>query len=185
MRKKIIRQRTRYFLAVEGASEQSLVKWFQHLSEQQLLHVHLDCQVLDGGGYQTMLERVVRERKRKERSKAKSSILLVDSDRSERGDDGLSLTELKQQAFRQKIIVCAQYPNLEGLLLRMMPKNERLQIDGKKAHSQLRQAWPDYVKPVDTRSLAVKFTLADLLRVAKVDEDLGRLLKIIGLMKQI
>lgn len=55
MRKKIIQQRTRYFLAVEGESEQSFIKWLQNLADQNGLHVHLDCQPLGGGGYEMML----------------------------------------------------------------------------------------------------------------------------------
>jgi bisphosphoglycerate-dependent phosphoglycerate mutase len=61
MTKRIIQQRKRIFIAAEGESEQSFVKWLQQLSDQQRLHIHLDCQTLEGGGYKTMLERAVRE----------------------------------------------------------------------------------------------------------------------------
>ncbi len=181
MKKRIILQRKRIFIAGEGESEQSFVKWLQLLSDQQGLHVHLDCQTLEGGGYKTMLERAVRERKRKERYRAKYSILLVDGDRAERGDDGLSLSQLKQEALKQNIKVCVQNPNLEELLLRMLPNNERLQPAGAKAHSQLCQAWRGYQKPTDARTLAAKFSLDDLLRVAKMDSELNTLLSTIGL----
>jgi hypothetical protein len=183
MTKRIIPQRKRIFIASEGESEQSFVKWLQQLSDQQELHIHLDCQTLEGGGYKTMLERSVRERKRKERYRAKFSILLVDSDRAERGDDGWTLSRLEQQASNQNIKICVQNPNLEGILLRMLPNNERLQPIGAKAHSQLCQAWPDYQKPVDARTLAAKFCLDDLLRVAKVDAQLCWLLTTIGLIR--
>ncbi len=181
MTKRIIQQRKRIFIAGEGESEQSFVKWLQQLSDQQGLHVHLDCQTLEGGGYKTMLERTVRERKRKERYRAKFSILLVDSDRAERGEDGWTLQQLKQQALSQNINLCVQQPNLEGLLLRMLPNNEHLQPVGTKAHSQLRREWPEYQKPADTRTLAAKFSLDDLVRVARFDIDLRSLLKSIGL----
>jgi hypothetical protein len=183
MTKRIIQQRKRIFIAAEGESEQSFVKWLKQLSDHQGLHVHLDCQTLQGGGYKTMLERAVRERKRKERYKSKFSILLVDGDRAERGDDGWTLVQLKQQASMENINVCVQCPNLEGVLLRMLPSNERLQPSGAKAHSQLRQAWQEYDRPADARMLAAKFTLDDLLRVAKVDVELCWLLTTIGLIR--
>lgn len=178
---KIIQQRKRIYLAVEGEGEQSFIKWLQQLCDQNGLHVHLDCEPLGGGGYKTMLNRAVQERKRKERNKAKYSILLVDADRAERGDDGWSLLQLKQEASKHRINVCVQNPNQEGLLVRMMPGNECLQPNIARAQKQLRSIWPDYQKPVDAQTLASKFTLDDLLRVTRVDLELKVLLSIIGL----
>ncbi len=180
MTKKLIIQRTPHFFSVEGEGEQSVIKWMQELSDQNGLHVHLDCEVLKGGGYKTMLEGAIRYRKRKERQKAKSSILLVDGDRAER-DDGWSLAKLQQEAAKHKFTVCVQKPNLEGLLLRLMPGKESLQPDRSNVQAQLRSAWPSYKKPADARMLSEKFTLADLIRVARVDNELKRLLSVIGL----
>lgn len=182
MTKRTIPQRKRIFIAGEGESEQSFIKWLQYLSDQKGLHLHLDCQTLGGGGYKTMLERAAWERRRKERYRAKSSILLVDSDRAERGDDGWSLLKLKQEAVKQNIKVCAQHPNLEGLLLRMLPNNERLKPSADRAHGQLCQAWAGYKKPADARTLGAKFILDDLIRVAKLDSELNEFLSIIGLI---
>jgi len=178
----MISQRTRFFFSVEGEGEQSVIKWFQELSDQHGLYVHLDCEVLKGGGYKTMLEGAIRCRKRKERQKAKNSILLVDGDRAE-GDDGWSLSKLRQEASREKFVVCVQHPNLEGLLLRLMPGKESLQPDRANVQAQLRSVWSNYKKPADARTLAKKFTIHDLLRVAKLDEDLGNVLRMIGLGK--
>lgn len=182
MTKKFILKRTRYFFSVEGEGEQSVIKWMQELSDQKGLHVHLDCEVLKGGGYKAMLERAVHSWKRKERQKAKSSILLVDGDRAER-DDGWSLTKLRQEAAKHKFLVCVQNPNLEGLLLRLMPGKESAQPNSANVQAQLRNAWPNYKKPADARTLAGKFTLSDLLRVAKIDSELSSLLAIVGLKK--
>jgi hypothetical protein len=182
MTKKLILQRTRYFFSVEGEGEQSVIKWMQELSDQNGLHVHLDCEVLKGGGYKTMLEGAIRYRKRKDRQKAKSSILLVDGDRAER-DDGWSLAKLRQEATKHKFTVCVQNPNLEGLLLRLMPGKESLQPDRVNVQAQLRNVWPNYKKPADARTLTGRFTLSDLLRVAKVDSELNNLLTIVGLKK--
>jgi hypothetical protein len=181
MTRKTILQRTRFFFSVEGEGEQSIIKWFQELSEQKGLYVHLDCEVLKGGGYKTMLKKAIYYQKRKERHKAKASILLVDGDRAG-CDDGWTLFKLKQEASKHAIDVYIQEPNLEGFLLRLMPGKEKLKPDKSSVQAQLNNVWPNYRKPADARTLAGKFTLADLLRVAKVDENLSKLLKIIGLM---
>jgi hypothetical protein len=178
----VIKIRTRFFLAVEGNGEQSFIKWLQQLSDQNGLSVCLDCQPLNGGGYESMLKSAVYYQKRNERSKAKSSILLVDGDRAER-DDAWSLFKLRQEAFKEKIIVCVQNPNQEGLLLRMMPGKENLQPHASTVQKILRKNWPDYQKPIDTGTLSSKFSLDDLLRAAHVDSELKNLLSIIGLCR--
>lgn len=175
-----IRIRTRFFLAVEGESERSFIKWLQQIADDQELHVHLDCQPLGGGGYQKMLNNTLRYRKRNERSKAKATIMLIDGDRSSYDDDW-SLDRLKQEASRRKIDVCVQYPNQEGLLLRMMSDKEIMQLTSSNAQQQLRKLWPTYQKPVDAYMLASRFSLDDLLRIAKRDADFKNLLTKIGL----
>ncbi len=171
--------RKRFFFAVEGESEQSFVKWLQELSDQNNAHNHLDCQVLGGGGYQSMLRNTIRYRKLKERRKV-PTILMVDSDRSER-DDGWSIDILKQKASQAEINVCLQLPNHEGLLLRLFPGQETRQITLLDVKKQLERHWPDYQKPVEARILGSRFKLVDLQRVAKADEEIAELLKIIGL----
>lgn len=181
MTRRIIPQRTRFFLAVEGQGEQSFITWLGRIAGQHGLHVALDCEPLGGGGYKSMLEKAVRYRRRKERSKAKASVLLLDEDRATR-DDGWTIAQLKAKAAKKGISVCMQIPNQEGLLLRMMPGKERLQPPAPTAHKQLVALWPEYDKPVDAQMLASKFTLEDLHRVAQVDEELRALLVIIGLI---
>lgn len=177
-----IPRRTRLFLAVEGEGEQSFVKWLGELSDQIGLHVALDCQPLGGGGYRSMLADAVRCRLRRDRQKAKATILLVDEDRATR-DDGWTIDELRREAKRKNIRVCVQSPNQEGLLLRMLPGNERLQPNATTLRGQLLKAWPEYTKPVDARTLSSKFMLSDLHRVAQVDGELRWLLQAIGLLQ--
>jgi hypothetical protein len=65
----------------------------------------------------------------------------------------------------------------------MFSGNERQQPNVTKVHRQLLSAWPEYKKPVDARALSAKFTLQDLLRVARSDSELRMLLQTIGLMQ--
>lgn len=172
--------RTRIYLGVEGEGEQSFIKFLQMLADQNGLYAHLDCQVLGGGGYQSMLKRALHYRTRK--SKAKFSVLLVDGDRDQRNDDGWTLDQLRREAIRETLQICVQNPNQEGLLLRMLPGNENLQPNVTMAHKQLFKQWPRYEKPIDARMLSLKFKLDDVLRVARVDSDLNNLLSIVGLL---
>lgn len=177
MSKRIIKKHTRYFLAVEGEGEQSFIKWLQQHLNKMGLFVHLDCQLLGGGGYEIMLNRAVTYLKRRKYKNA-SSILLVDADRAIH--DKWSLDQLREAAIKRKFNVVFQHPNLEGVLFRMFLGNEGLRPTATKVNGLLRKAWPDYEKPADARTLATKFTLHDLLRVAKVDSELNVLLSLIG-----
>ncbi|MGD0816278.1 MAG: hypothetical protein ABSA83_22015 [Verrucomicrobiota bacterium] len=171
--------RTRFFLAVEGESEQSLVRWLQTLSEKEL-HIHLDVVPLGGGGFKSMLERAVRLHERHCRIGVyRDRFLLVDGDRAEQGD---SIEKLKREAAKHGFTVCVQNPNHEGLLLRMMPGMEREIPDAASANARLRSRWANYEKPMNAHALGRQFSLDDLLRVASVDIDLATLLRKIGLM---
>ena len=183
MSAKSIAQRTRFFLAVEGRGDQSFIKWLGMLSEQNGGHIALDCEPVNGGGYKSMLQKAIRLRRRRERSRAEACILMVDADRAASGNDGWTIGQLKIEAKKHGISVCAQSPNLEGLFLRMMPGNEQLQPSPTAAKRELLRAWPDYENPVDAATLSSKFNQSDLERVARHDPDLQSLLKTIGLIK--
>lgn len=179
MRARIIKTRARFFVAVEGDSEQSFVKWLQLLSEKGL-HIHLDGVPLGGGGFKSMLQKAVRLLKRRCRTAGayQDRFLVVDRDRAEKGDWSI---EKLSVAARNQITVCVQTPNHEGLLLRMMPGMEHDNPVAAWA-TKLKSRWPSYQKPVNAHALARQFSLDDLLRVANVDPDLQTLLKKIGLM---
>jgi hypothetical protein len=173
--------RTRFFVAVEGESEQSLVRWLQTLSEREL-HIHLDAVPLGGGGFKSMLERAVRLHKRHCRIGVyQDRFLLVDGDRADQGD--WTIEKLKREAARRGFTVCVQNPNHEGLLLRMMRGMERETPDAATAKARLRSRWANYEKPMSAHALGRQFSLDDLLRVANVDTDLATLLRKIGLLE--
>ena len=180
MTAQIIKTRTRFFVAVEGESEQSFVTWLQVLSQDRL-HIHLDAVLLDGGGFKSMLQKAVRLHKRRSRTGVyQGRFLIVDGDRAEQGD--WPIEQLRREAAKHKIIVCVQRPKHEGLLFRMMPGMEREIPDAASANTRLKGQWANYQKPVNAHALGRKFSLDDLLRVANVDTDLETFLKKIGLM---
>ena len=180
MSPQIVKIRTRFFVAVEGESEQSFLRWLQVLSETEL-HIHLDTIPLGGGGFKTMLQRAVREHKRRSRRGVyRDRFLVVDADRAAQGD--WSIEKLRREAARHKITVCVQNPNHEGLLLRLLPGMEREHPDAASTESKLRSHWSGYRKPMNAHALNRQFSLEDLLRVANSDADLRILLTGIGLM---
>jgi hypothetical protein len=175
-----IKKRTRFFVAVEGESEQSFLVWLQVLAQGEL-HIHLD-DVLLGGGFKSMLEKAVKQHARgcKISGAYKDRFLIVDADRAQQGD--WSIERLKAEAAKHKFTVCVQSPNHEGLLLRMMPGMEREISDAASSETKLKARWVNYQKPVNAHALGRQFSVNDLLRVARVDADLGDFLKKIGLM---
>ncbi len=66
---------------------------------------------------------------------------------------------------------------------RMMTGMEREIPDTASAETKLKSRWPNYQKPVNAFALGRRFSLDDLLRVARVDADLETLLKKIGLFQ--
>jgi hypothetical protein len=178
-----IQKRTRFFLAVEGDSEQSFVAWLQVLSQTDL-HIHLDSVPLGGGGFKSMLENAVRQHKRRAKTSGAyhARFLIVDGDRSEQGD--WPIEKLRREAAKHKIIVCAQNPNHEGLLFRMLPGMERQIPEAASAQPKLKNRWPSYQKPMNAHGLGRQFSIDDLLRVARVDIDLRILLEKIGFIRE-
>jgi hypothetical protein len=103
-----IKRRTRFFIAVEGESEQSFVTWLQVLSEKEL-HIHLDSVQLGGGGFKSMLENAVRQHKRRCKTSGayQDRFLILDGDRSEEGD--WSVEKLRCEAAKHEIrVLCAK-----------------------------------------------------------------------------
>jgi hypothetical protein len=177
----IIRTRARFFLGVEGESEQSFVAWLQVLSQREL-HIHLDGVLLGGGGFKSMLEKAVRQHlwQCKTKGAYQARFLIVDGDRAEQGD--WSIEKLRREAAKHKITVFVQRPNHEGLLLRMMPGMEREISDARSTETKLKSQWPGYRKPVNAHALGRQFSIGDLLRLASVDSDLRTLLRVVGFM---
>jgi hypothetical protein len=178
--------RTRYYLAVEGEGEQSFIKWLQQLCDEENLNVHLDCQVLGGGGYQSMLRYALHCQKQRNGKKrfitaGKASILLLDADRGNSKDDGWSHSDLRKEALKDNFTVCLQMPNQEGWFLCMLSKENTKFDTISDIQKKIKKIWPEYRKPVNTRELSSKFSSEDLFFAASVFLDLQELLKKIGL----
>jgi hypothetical protein len=119
-----------------------------------------------------------KSREEKRKGPFRAAFLLVDEDRAQQAD--WPVHRLRSEAAGVGLKLCGQKPKFEGLLLRMFPGRERVVPVAVSVDEQLRALWPEYRKPMDARSLARKFTLDDLIRVARVEPELARVLSTIG-----
>ncbi len=181
MPSRIIKTRIRFFLAVEGKSEQSLVRWLQTLAEERA-SIYLDCHPLNGGGFRKMLENAVLLHNKQSRNKGpyRERFLVFDADLADAHD--WSLEKLRTEAAKAGFTVIAQRPKFEGLLYRMLPGKECDIPSAAKAAAKLKKFWHEYQKPSNAHELGRRYSLDDLKRVAKFDADLRSLLKRIGLI---
>jgi hypothetical protein len=74
-----------------------------------------------------------------------------------------------------------QDPNLEGVLLRLHPGQERRKVAPQDAERELRRLWPEYRKPPTAAQLKQRFSVSDLRRAARHDGELRKLLSVVGL----
>ncbi len=105
--------------------------------------------------------------------------MLLDRDRIEAEPrEGI---QARSVAARYKLEIVFQDPNLEGLLVRLHTGQEQRRIAASDSESELRKLWPAYQKPPTAEQLRQRFTLDDVRRAAVHDQNLRKLLEVIGL----
>ena len=169
------------FIGVEGKSDRAFVQFLRHCCDVRGLHLHLDVKLGNGGDSMDVVETAGRRLKHHPgRREIRQRMVLLDSDRIEQdqaaGRDAFSC------ARKWKLEVILQKPNLEGLLVRLHEGQEQGIIDSRSAERRLRQLWPAYAKGSLTADrLKQRFSLIDLQRAAKHDDQLRKLLDVLGL----
>lgn len=113
------------------------------------------------------------------RTRPINCIALLDFDRLD-SDKRLGRNALAE-AERHAVHAILVHPNLEGLLLRLHANQQTRNVPASIALGQLRKLWPEYRKPAGAMELESRFTLDDLKRVAQNDNQISRLLNLIGL----
>jgi hypothetical protein len=123
-----------------------------------------------------------RESQRKAGVGHRDSLLLIDTDRLDDGSAGSR--EAARLAEAKGLLLVRQAPCFEAVLLRLHPdhENDRLR-SAEEAQRRLTDLWEGYRKPMTKHQLASRFTLADLHRLAQVDEEMRRLLQTLGLLQ--
>jgi len=143
------------------------------------LHLHLDTKSADGGDSVVVVEEAARDLNRHPRRQNISArLVLLDSDRIER--DKQAGRDAQSGASKGNLELIFLHPNLEGLLLRLHEGHENRRI-GNNAEAELKKVWPEYSKQLTADQLIQRFVLSDLQRAAQYDDELERLLEILGL----
>lgn len=109
--------------------------------------------------------------------------MLLDLDRME--EDRAAGRDALTEARKHRLEAVLFKPNLEGLLLRLHKGCEALSVPARDAVNQLRKLWPTYSKSsLTANQLRQRFSLGDLRRAAGHDEELHKLLLVLGLVGQ-
>ena len=168
------------FVGVEGKSDRAFAQLLGHLCEEARLHLHLDIKLGTGGDSVSVVEDAGRRLARHPgRPHIVRQLVLLDRDRIEA--DLRNGRDARAVATRWRLDLVLQDPNLEGLLLRLHRGYEQRRPEAKDTLAELRRVWRDYSKPPTADELIRRFSLADLGRAARYDEESRRLLAILGL----
>ena len=179
-RRSRIEPRQIIFIGVEGPSERALVQFLARCCDDEELYLHLEAKPATGGDTLVIVEEASRRLERHPaRKEIKTRIVLLDRDRLEQ--DLKAGRDARDFASKRKIEIVFQEPNLEGLLLRLHPGQERRRVAPQDAERELRKLWPEYRKPPTAAQLKQRFSLLDLRRAARHDGELRKLLIAVGL----
>ena len=181
-RRRIVPRRTRIFAAAEGDGERALAQLLQGLCDDKGLHLHLDIAVAGGGDSRAVVEYAVDRRRRRNDTKVrdKGALVFLDADRLD--EDRAAGRDPETVEGRGDLQPVYLRPNLEGLLIRLHPGQERRFVAARDAEKRLRELWPEYDKPVSAATLAKRFDLDDLRRAAVHDDGLRDALTLLGFM---
>ena len=175
-----VKPRRVIFIGVEGESERAFVRFLQRCCEKEGRHLSLIIKPGSGGDSVSVVEEAYRHVARHPAGRnIGSRLVLLDRDRIEQ--DMKAGRNARVAADGRNLEIVFQDPNLEGLMLRLHPGHERRTIMANDATGELRKVWPEYRKPPTADQLSRRFTLSDLRRAARHDNELQRLLEVLGL----
>ena len=178
------KQRPVVLIGVEGKSDLAFVRFLAKVCEVAGLRFRFDMRSSDGGDSLSVVEVAVRRLDiHSWRRSISEKLVLLDSDRIQAdqaaGRDAYVLA--RKMGFK----VVLMTPNLEGLLVRLHKGCERHKIAPSDSMRRLISLWPGYGKgSLRTSQLKQRFTVDDLHRAAKFDEDLLKSLRILGLVQK-
>ena len=179
-RRRSVEPRRVIFIGVEGESERAFAQFLRICCDSEGRHLHLIIKPGGGGDSFSVVEEAHRHL---ERHPAKRNIsdrlVLLDRDRIE--PDLKAGRDAQAAASRWNLKILFQDPNLEGLLFRLHPGHEQRRIMAGDAMAELRKVWPEYSKRPTAVQLSRRFTLSDVRRAARYDEELQKLLAVLGL----
>ena len=165
-------------IGTEGRSERAFVRFLQRCCEEAGLHVHLRVKSGRGGGSVAVIRDAARYLKHLGKEDIGAELVLLDRDRVVQ--DEREGRDARAEASKAKLEIF--FRTREGVLLRLHKGQESRQMVASSAKIELRKMWPGYDKSALTADrLRQRFSSADVRRATRYDEQLARLLEILGL----
>lgn len=179
--RRTIEQRKRFFLAVEGESEQSYGTLLRRFADARALRIHIEVLNLSPAGDSLVLADKALAGLRKEARKGafEAWAILLDYDKAE--ELPLKAAAAQRLLDREGFLSIWQHPDHEGLLLRHVPGRERDNPPRGRSGAALRAQWPSYRKNMPAIDLQKLITLEDVCRAAAVTPGLDTFVAALGL----
>ena len=179
-RRRSVEPRRVIFIGVEGESDRAFAQFLQRCCEGEGRRLHLIVKPGTGGDSVSVVEEAIRHLARHPAKRdIGKRLVLLDRDRIEQDLKAGRDAQTAASGWNLKILF--QDPNLEGLLFRLHPGRERRRTTAGDAMTELRKVWPEYRKPPTVDQLRRRFTLSDVRRAARHDDELQQLLETLGL----
>ena len=179
-RRRSVEPRRAIFIGVEGESDRAFVRFLQRCCEGEGRRLHLIVKPGNGGDSVSVVEETGRHLARHSaKREIRNKLVLLDRDRIEQ--DLEAGRDARAVASGWNLTILFQDPNLEGLLFRLHQGHERRRITAGDAMAELRKVWPEYRKPPTADQLSRRFTLSDVQRAARHDNELKKLLETLSL----
>ena len=169
------------FIGVEGKNDRAFAKFLQHCCDKDGLHLHLKIATGHGGDSVKVVKATTRRLTRHlDKKDISAKLVLLDRDRIEQ--DRQAGRDAQAVASESGLKIIFQNPNLEGLLLRLHEGYESRQIAAGDSMAEFQKVWPEYSKSSLTADQLIgRFDVSDVRRAAKYDEELRKLLEMLGL----
>lgn len=177
-----MQKRKLILLGCEGKSERAYVALLNRFVGEAGLPVQIRSLNLEHAGDPLSRVQLLLRKTRTDRKQYSWMGLLLDSDQVQGGHSDSRAREARRLAKKHGINLVWQTPCHEGLLLRHMPGQDKVQpVNCIDAQRKLVAIWDKYQKPMSANQLSQRISLEDVQRAARVESDLMELLKATGL----
>ncbi len=186
-RHRIIQQKRLVLVGCEGSSEVSYAALLQEIVKDSDLPVALKIEELSPGAgdafsrVQLLVKKIDHHNKRGSRFSGDDRFAFLDFSQPANGQDRVQAAE--GLANQHSVSIVWQRPCFEANLLRHFDGQINREIAGTEAAmTELRRHWPSYSKPMSKAQLLQKINRKQIVRLATVEQNLGRLLHRLRLM---
>lgn len=177
-----LQKRKLILLGCEGKSECAYIALLNRFVHEASLPVQVRALGLEHAGDPLSRMRLLLKKTGTEKKQYHWVGILLDSDQAQSKHTEPRVRQTRRLAKEHNINLVWQNPCHEGLLLRHMPKQEKIQpASCADAQKKLVAIWREYRKPMTANQLSDRIRLEDVQRAARVEPDLKKLLNATGL----